>query len=145
MKRKLDLTVDRLFSAPKVLTDLELRRKFRNIGFLYSHKTVSPWDFIKSDIDCKNYDRTFLTGNKKQRLIKKRNILYKNCEFCERCGKKMKFYYDKKIRLCSKCNEILKNGYENKSIINQWFLELKNKKKRGISLDELIIGQWQDI
>lgn len=119
MKDNVDLTIDRKFSGNR-------NRDIRSTLFKLTSNIKFPWVMnvsrITSTLDKR--DSLILTGNKKEREHKKRELNYMNGTECECCGANL----DKKpwsrgeYLLCSRCDYSLED-----SLQKTYWLEQRSK------------------
>ena len=99
MKDNVDLTLDRVFASPD---DTVERIRFlltNTIGKLF------PWQFIESN-DLRDYDMLIITGNQNDRKVFRERQKYNDLEVCERCGDRIKPWYQT-YGLCKNCENIM--------------------------------------
>lgn len=130
MKRNVDLTFDRKFSSTR-FRGFDLRTTL----FRETTDIKYPWIMNISKVvgfgDVHN--GSVLTGNKKERLEKQRELEYRNALFCECCGERLERKPWKKGRylLCKNCDYKLEKRIKE----SYWVQEMKVRKLKVKQLD----------
>lgn len=145
MKDNVDLTMDRKFSRPSGANRIA---GLRNVLFKLTNNAKFPWVMNVSKITTYTLYRSnslVLTGNKKERANKKREIDYINGTECERCGAKLdrKPWTRGDYFLCSRCDFSLNDSLRKTYWLEQRsrFAKINPNYSDNISTEEISLAE----